>query len=190
MRISKSPEIRRQEIIDQATQLFQNQGISKTSMTEIADKVGVAKGLVYYYFPSKEKLVDEIVDQFVRDLDVLLDAAINQPKLDFIGKLTGILAIYFNMFQNTPILMQLSPADASVMNLLRDRMSITAFGHAQKLLQVGIEQKLIRIEYPEHTLKILISGLGDLYMDGVRDPRVHATLIEQAIGLPKGLLKF
>lgn len=190
MRISKSPEIRRQEIIDQAAQLFQSQGISKTSMTEIAEKVGVAKGLVYYYFPSKEKLVDEIVDQFVQGLDTMLEAVLDRADLDFYGKLTGILAIYFSMFQNTPILMQLSPADGSVMNLLRDRMSVTAFGYAQELLQVGLEQNLVQIEYPEHTLKILISGLGDLYMDGVHDPQIHATLIEQMIGLPKGLLKF
>jgi AcrR family transcriptional regulator len=190
MRITKEPEIRRQEIIDQARILFETRGISKTSMTEIAQKVGVAKGLVYYYFSSKELLVNEVVEQFIWGLDDSLQCIIHQENLDFFGKLTAILALYFNSFKENPVLMKFSPADASVLNLLRDRMSAIAFGYAKELLQAGQQQNLVQIEYPEYTLKILISGLGDLYMEGVRDPRIHTTLIEQAIGLPKGRLSF
>ncbi len=190
MRISKNPEVRRQEIIDMARDLFAAQGVGKTSMTEIAQMAGIAKGLIYYYFPSKEKLVDAVVEQIVMGFDQALDGIVHQIDLDFFGKLTGILAIYFAMFENTPLLMQLTPADASVLILLRDRMSASAFGHARTLLQAGIAQKLITIEYPEYTLKMLITGLGDLFLEGIRDPRIHTTLIEQAIGLPKGRLCF
>jgi hypothetical protein len=35
-------------------------------------------------------------------------------------------------------------------------------------------------------LKILISGIADLYMEGVTDPSIHRVLIEEALGIPEG----
>ena len=56
MRITKKPEIRRQEILDAALVLFGKNGYEKTSMADIAKYMGVAQGLCYRYFPSKEAL--------------------------------------------------------------------------------------------------------------------------------------
>ena len=74
MRISKNPEARRQEIIEIATGLFTARGISKTSISDVAEAVGVAKGLVYYYFASKEDLVQCIVKQLATGVDQALQA--------------------------------------------------------------------------------------------------------------------
>ncbi len=190
MRITKDPETRRQEIIDEARTLFESKGISKTSMAEIADKIGVAKGLVYYYFSSKEELVDEVVEQFIQGLDESLKDIVLQDDLDFYGKLTAILVLYFNAFQNDQDLMKFTPADPGVFNLIRERLSAIALFHVKALLQAGMSQNLIRIDYPEYVLKILITGLGDLYIEGIRDPKVHASLIEQMLGMQKGQLEF
>ena len=69
MRITKEPEIRKKEIIDAARHLFQRKGIAKTSINDIAKSIGVAKGLVYYYFSSKDELVETVLDEFVEDVD-------------------------------------------------------------------------------------------------------------------------
>lgn len=37
-------------------------------------------------------------------------------------------------------------------------------------------------------LKVIIGGLGDLYIEGITDPEIHITLIEQLLGLKKGIL--
>lgn len=188
MRITKDPVIRRQEIIDAARSLFEAQGISKTSMTDIAAQIGVAKGLVYYYFSSKDLLVEEVIDQFIRRLDATLRQILLRDDLDFYGKLSAILVLYFQSFQGSPASIKFSPVVPGVFDLIRDRMSETALIHASDLLQQGKQDDLIRIEYPEYMLKILISGLGDLYIEGVRELPVHATLIEQTLGLAKGRL--
>ena len=44
-RITKPPEIRRQELLDTAMELFTNQGYEETSMGDIARAAGVAQGL-------------------------------------------------------------------------------------------------------------------------------------------------
>jgi AcrR family transcriptional regulator len=61
-RIVKSPEERRDEFLQAAQRLFIENGYFKTSVDDICEDVGVAKGLFYYYFRSKEDLVEGIVD--------------------------------------------------------------------------------------------------------------------------------
>ena len=56
MRITKEPEERKQEILDTAMRLFYEKGYEKTSIADIAKEIGVAQGLCYRYFPSKEAL--------------------------------------------------------------------------------------------------------------------------------------
>ena len=51
---------RREDIVEAAEVLFAEKGFSATSMTEIAEKAGVAKGLIYHHFASKEDLWNQI----------------------------------------------------------------------------------------------------------------------------------
>lgn len=53
-------EIRRQKIVDIAAGLFARQGYAATSISDLCDAVGLAKGALYYYIVSKEHLLVEI----------------------------------------------------------------------------------------------------------------------------------
>lgn len=64
MRVTKEPEVRKQEILDTALKLFGENGYEKTSITDIAKAMGVAQGLCYRYFPSKEALFDSAIEQY------------------------------------------------------------------------------------------------------------------------------
>lgn len=188
MRISKDPETRRQEIIDTAWTLFELRGIGKTSMAEIADQLGVAKGLVYYYFSSKEQLAEVVIGQFIAGLDHSLGAVLDRQELEFPDKMAAILKIYFDVIRTHPSLLSCKTSNPEIFALIRDRLSDIALSHARILLQHGIAKNLIQIDYPDYMLMILIRGLGDLYIEGVHDPLIHATLIEQTLGLGKGRL--
>lgn len=67
-RITKDPEVRKQEILDAAIVLFYEKGYEKTSMTDIANKLGIAQGLCYRYFPSKEILFDCSLREYAQKL--------------------------------------------------------------------------------------------------------------------------
>ena len=68
-RIVKKPEERRQEIIEAARELFQAKDYEKTTMRDVMDKLGIAKGTIYHYFRSKEDLLeDEWVRKIIDDL--------------------------------------------------------------------------------------------------------------------------
>lgn len=51
----------RKRILQQATQLFLEQGYKKTKMTDIAKNLGVSKGAIYQYFNSKQDLLFEAI---------------------------------------------------------------------------------------------------------------------------------
>ncbi len=59
-RISKHPDIRREEILAAALELFMSVGYQKTSVQMITERVGVAKGLFYHYFDSKVDLLNQV----------------------------------------------------------------------------------------------------------------------------------
>ena len=77
MRVTKEPEVRRQEIMDTALRLFGEKGYEKTSITDIAKAVGVAQGLCYRYFPSKEALFDSAIEQYAGVLAAQMTASEN-----------------------------------------------------------------------------------------------------------------
>lgn len=81
MRITKDPEVRKQEIMDHAIRLFASKGYDKTSISDIAKAMGVSQGLCYRYFPSKEAIYDAAIDQYA---DFLMNKALNS--FDYDGK--------------------------------------------------------------------------------------------------------
>ena len=74
MRVTKEPEVRKQEIVDTALRLFGEKGYEKTSITDIAKAICVAQGLCYRYFPSKEALFDSAIEQYA---DVLVEQMVS-----------------------------------------------------------------------------------------------------------------
>ncbi|QVK18202.1 TetR/AcrR family transcriptional regulator [Mycoplasmatota bacterium] len=65
MRITKTHEERRNEILDEAETLFITKGYLKTTVNDILKGVGIAKGTFYYYFKSKEEVMNAIVLRIV-----------------------------------------------------------------------------------------------------------------------------
>ena len=49
-RISKDPEVRKKELIDIATKLFEERGYERVSVRDILSEVNGAPGMFYYYF--------------------------------------------------------------------------------------------------------------------------------------------
>ena len=62
VRITKATEERRLEIIETAQKLFGERGFNNTPVDAIIQEMGVAKGTFYYYFKSKEEVLEAIAD--------------------------------------------------------------------------------------------------------------------------------
>jgi AcrR family transcriptional regulator len=79
-RLGRRPEkpavARCEEILDAATELFAEHGYSDAVTQELAERLGVGKGTLYRYFPSKQELFLAAVDRVMRRLREHVDAAI------------------------------------------------------------------------------------------------------------------
>ena len=68
-------QAKRQQIVDAATALFTEQGMDTASMTDVAERAGVARQTVYSYFEDKESLFAEVVAQIRRGLSPARDGS-------------------------------------------------------------------------------------------------------------------
>lgn len=75
---TKPAELRREELLDAAQQLFLDKGIGATSIDDIASAAHVAKGTFYLYFPSKEALLQALQERFVSGFLERLEVAMER----------------------------------------------------------------------------------------------------------------
>ena len=59
----------RQQILQAALELFSTQGFEATSMSQIADAVGIRKASVYSHFESKQALLDALLQETLEQYD-------------------------------------------------------------------------------------------------------------------------
>ena len=92
-RVVKTPDIRREEIVTAARELFAERGVRATTFQDVAERVGVTRGLVYHYAADMGTLVDQVLEtciaEFVADLRAWDEARevgnIDQAVIDCIG---------------------------------------------------------------------------------------------------------
>ncbi len=95
MREKKSAETRG-KILEAALELFREKGFAETSMREVAARAGVATGLAYYYFSSKDAIVLAFYQQAKIDLGPLLEGVQTGRKLE--ERLAALIQVKFRYF--------------------------------------------------------------------------------------------
>ncbi|HEX8100942.1 MAG TPA: TetR/AcrR family transcriptional regulator [Actinomycetota bacterium] len=67
-RTIKSPEHRRDDLLNAAVKVFAEKGIAGATIADVAEAAGVAKGTFYLYFSSKEHLLASLRERFVSEI--------------------------------------------------------------------------------------------------------------------------
>ena len=104
--MAKAPPIdKRRQILDAAIRVFARQGFHATRVSDIADEAGVAYGLVYHYFKSKEEVLNEL---FSERWSLLLAAIEETDQQDGSPreKLGAVAAFIVDSYRHDPELMK------------------------------------------------------------------------------------
>jgi TetR/AcrR family transcriptional regulator len=73
----------RERLLDAAVQLFSEQGVSDTTVAEIAARENVTSAMVHYYFKTKDQLLDAVVvERLIGRFIVFVSAALDGPTDD------------------------------------------------------------------------------------------------------------
>lgn len=96
---------KRRLILDAAVRVFARQGFHTCRVSDIADEAGVAYGLVYHYFSSKEQILDTL---FLERWDVMLDAIAQADATHRSAeeKLAAIASFIVDSYRHDPDLMK------------------------------------------------------------------------------------
>lgn len=86
-RVVKDHSERRNELLDEAQKLFYKDGYENTSVNEIIEAVGIAKGTFYHYFKSKEDLLDQLIERITSTILIQLELIVKDREMNAIDKL-------------------------------------------------------------------------------------------------------
>lgn len=71
-----------QRILDVATELIQTRGYSAISYNDIAERLGIRKASIHYYFPGKADLGKVVIERYRDAFQVVLDAILADPEIN------------------------------------------------------------------------------------------------------------
>jgi TetR/AcrR family transcriptional regulator, fatty acid metabolism regulator protein len=96
---------KRRLILDAAVRVFARRGFNQCRVSDIADEAGVAYGLVYHYFRSKDEVLDTL---FLERWNVLLDVIreLDGRELPAREKLHSIASFIVDSYRHDPDLMK------------------------------------------------------------------------------------
>ena len=104
--MAKAPPVdKRRQILDAAIRVFARQGFHATRVSDIADEAGVAYGLVYHYFKSKDEVLNEL---FIERWSLLLAAIeeADRPAPSPRDKLGAVAGFIVDSYRHDPELMK------------------------------------------------------------------------------------
>jgi TetR/AcrR family fatty acid metabolism transcriptional regulator len=102
---AKAAPDKRRLILDAAVRVFARQGFHACRVSDIADEAGVAYGLVYHYFASKDEVLDTL---FLERWDVMLALIreVDAEPLPVREKLESIASFIIDSYRHDPDLMK------------------------------------------------------------------------------------
>lgn len=164
-RVVKDPELRRNEIMSVAQALFYKNGYKNTSVNMIIEALGISKGAFYHYFKSKEDLLDQLAENFTKEILASMQAIMNDKDLNAIQKLNQVYlkgSIY--KAERFDFILTLINAIYNDDNLfLRYKFNQKSLDYSlpmmTEILKQGKKEGVFRIENPEITARhILLFG--------------------------------
>jgi len=99
------PADKRRLILDAAIRVFARQGFHSTRVADIADEAGVAYGLVYHYFKSKDEVLNELFSERWSLLLTAIEEA-DRGEASPRAKLEAVAGFIFESYRHDPELMK------------------------------------------------------------------------------------
>ena len=97
---------RKETILQAATDLFSQSGYRNTDVQLIADQLGIGKGTIYRYFPSKEELFFAAVDRAMEKMEEYVRGKIHNEQND-VTRIKRAIQSYIGFFRKHPEFIEL-----------------------------------------------------------------------------------
>ncbi len=196
--------VKHDQILDALQNLLAQKDIRNISVSEIAQEAGIGKGSIYYYFPSKDAILESLIE---RSYEIPLHTAKELASQSSVSAFTR-MAMIFQACRTSSSAFQIQSSG-------NDKSSIQERSHLHEkymqhiiselkptlteIIRQGIEAGDIHFDYPaalsEIVLIVLTVKLDNTLVPSTREEmedtlRGLVSLLEKGTGAPEGTLNY
>ena len=158
MRVVKEAIERHNEILDAAEELFVTKGYDKTSTNDILDRVGIARGTLYYHFKSKEEILNAMIERINDSLIAKAKMIAADTSVPVIDRLVMTIA---SLNVETDIGYEIigevhKPQNALMHQKMQENLTSKMVPILLELAEEGVRQGLFSMKYPAETIEMLV----------------------------------
>ena len=189
----KKGERRKQELLRIAYKQFLLKGYEETSVDDIIAEAGIAKGTYYYYFETKEQMLEEVIGMMIGQ-ETEAARQIVQAQLPVHQKIAGIIASLRPSREEEPIEGALMRPENSMMHRrVRSRLVEIVVPLLSQVVEEGIRQGVFACDNIPERVRMLLTVSSETFDEGRftdRDVAVFVDMTEKLLGARAGTMGF
>ena len=186
-------ERRKQELLQIAYRMFISRGYENTSVDDIIEEAGIAKGTYYYYFETKEQMLEEVIGMMI-DRETEAARQILKAEIPLPQKIVGIITSLRPTQEETPIegaLMQ--PENIVMHEKIRKKIVEEAVPLLSEVVEEGVAEGVFSCDCIPERVRMLLVISSDTFDEGrftARDIAVFIDMTEKLLGAGPGTMSF
>ena len=189
----KKGEKRKQELLKIAYGIFLSRGYENTSVDEIIAEAQIAKGTYYYYFPSKEKMLEDVIAMMIES-EVETAGQIIGSDIPVPQKIVAIITSIKPAETEQPIkdaLMQ--PENVLMHDKIRKKLIEVIVPLLSEVIEEGVNKGIFACDNIPERVRMLLVISNDTFNERTfteRDIVVFIDMTEKLLGAEKGTMRF
>ena len=158
MRVVKTAEERKNEILDVAEELFSSYGFEETSTNDIIARIGIARGTLYHHFQSKEEILDAVIERLTTRIIAKAAVIIHDKRRPLVDRLVdGILALNVDSNLGHEVMAQVhKPQNALLHQKMQEQLISGVVPLLAELFEEGCEVGVFSTPYPREAAEMII----------------------------------
>ena len=155
-------------ILDTLRELFKEGKAGTASVSDIAARAGIAKGLIYYYFRSKEEIMDALVLREYEDIIKACADVVERSGGNALEKLALLVKTYRGSYVDSSLDEYLHmPQNAAIHQKSLAQILSALSGIISRIIEQGISDGIFVCDYPREYAEIIMSVFTFLLDPGV-----------------------
>lgn len=183
-RVTKVPEERKQELIDTAERLFLEKGYEQTTVADIVREIEVAQGTFYYYFSSKEEILEAIIEKDITALEEDVRQIMSREDANAAIKLNAVVNSIIGISTSRREIMDyLHEESNAVMHEKMERHTIERLVPLMtRVVAEGTHAGIFDVQYPTESVEFLLASLvyffhhPEIFADPMRREKMQSSL--------------
>ena len=189
----KKGERRKQELLQIAYRMFLQKGYEETSVDEIISQAGIAKGTYYYYFETKEQMLEEVIGMMIEQ-EMQAAEQILQTDLPVPQKIVGISTSLRPATAESPIEEALKKPENIIMHgKIQKKLIESVTPLLSKVVEEGIAEGIFACDHIPERVRMLLVISSETFDEGQfseGDIAVFIDMAEKLLGAETGTMQF